>query len=73
MIDKLSTFNAYHFERSEKMSRLFEEAGCGSLLKLGHLQEFSLNEVKDKDPESIEQYLIDANFFRRENHPEALE
>jgi hypothetical protein len=67
MIDKLSTFNAYHFEKNDKMSRLFQEAGCGSLLKLGHLQEFSLNDVKDKDPESIEQYLTDASFFRKEN------
>jgi len=67
MIDKLSTFNAYHFDRNEKMSKLFNEAGCGSLLKLGHLQEFSLNDVKDKDSESIEQYLADASFFRNEN------
>ncbi|MEJ7560292.1 MAG: hypothetical protein WKF66_18430 [Pedobacter sp.] len=67
MIDKLSTFNAYHFEKNEKMSELFQEAGCGSLLKLGHVQEFSLNNVKDKDPESIEQYLADASFFRKEN------
>jgi hypothetical protein len=66
MIDKLSTFNAYHFEQSDKMRKLFQEAGCSSLLKLGHLQEFSRNEVKDKDPESIAQYLTDASFFRKE-------
>jgi hypothetical protein len=66
MIDKLSTFNAYHFEKNERMSKLFQQAGCGSLLKLGHLQEFSLNNVKDKDAESIEQYLTDASFFRKE-------
>lgn len=68
MIDKLSTFNAYHFEKNEKLSKLFQEAGCGSLLKLGHLQEFSQNEVKDKNSESIEQYLVDARFFRNEEH-----
>jgi hypothetical protein len=67
MIDRLPTFNAYHFEKNEKMSKLFQEAGCDSLLKLGHLQEFSLNEVKDKDPESITQYLTDADFIRKEN------
>ena len=67
MIDRLPTFNAYHFEKNEKMSKLFQEAGCGSLLKLGHLQEFSINEVKDKDPESITQYLTDADFIRKEN------
>ena len=67
MIDKLSSFNAYHFERNEKMSKLFQEAGCGSLLKLGHVQEFSLKEMKDKDPESITQYLSDASFFQKEN------
>jgi len=69
MIDKLSTFNAYHFEKNEKLSKLFQEAGCGSLLKLRHLQEFSQNEVKDKDAESIEQYLIDASFFRIDKQP----
>jgi len=69
MIDKLSTFNAYHFEKNEKMSKLFQEAGCGSLLKLGHLQEFSQNAVKDKDAESIEQYLVDASFFSTQNQP----
>lgn len=68
MIDKLSTFNAYHFEKNEKLSKLFQEAGCGSLLKLGHLQEFSQNEVKDKNSESIEQYLVDARFFRNDEH-----
>lgn len=64
-IDNLPEFNAYHIERNERASKLFREAGCGSLLKLGHLQEFSLNQVKDKDPESILEYLADAQYFRK--------
>lgn len=65
-IDNLPEFNAYHIERSEQASKLFRDAGCGSLLKLGHLQEFSINEVKDKDPESILEYLADAKYFRKD-------
>lgn len=65
-IDNLPAFNAYHFDRSERASQLFRDAGCGSLLKLGHLQEFSVNQVKDKDPESILEYLADARYFRKQ-------
>jgi hypothetical protein len=43
---------------------LFIKAGCGSLLELGHLQEFTVNEVKDKDPDSILKYLADSKYFR---------
>jgi len=56
-IDNLPTFNAYHFDKNERLSKLFTDAGCGSLLKLGHVKEFSVLEMKDKDPESIIQYL----------------
>lgn len=65
-IDNLPEFNAYHIERNEQASKLFRDAGCGSLLKLGHLQEFSVNQVKDKDPESILEYLADAQYFRKD-------
>ena len=65
-IDNLPEFNAYHIEKNERVAQLFREAGCGSLLKLGHLQEFSLNQVKDKDPESILAYLADASYFRKD-------
>lgn len=63
-IDNLPSFNAYRFWENEKLSKLFTEAGCSSLLKLGHLKEFSEIEVSDKDPESITHYLADAPFFR---------
>lgn len=66
-IDNLPEFNAYHIEKSERASKLFRDAGCGSLLKLGHLQEFSVNQVKDKDPESILEYLADAKYFRKDD------
>lgn len=65
-IDNLPAFNAYHIDKNERASQLFKDAGCGSLLKLGHLQEFSVNQVKDKDPESILQYLADAKYFRKD-------
>ncbi|NRF40713.1 hypothetical protein [Pedobacter foliorum] len=63
-IDKLSTFNSYHVDKNEQLKDLFIKAGCGSLLDLAHLQEFSVNEVKDKDPESILKYLADSKYFR---------
>jgi len=65
-IDNLPAFNAYHIDKNEQASQLFKDAGCGSLLKLGHLQEFSVNQVKDKDPESILEYLADAKYFRKD-------
>ncbi|SMD15099.1 hypothetical protein [Pedobacter nyackensis] len=65
-IDTLPAFNAYHIDKNEKLSKLFKEAGCGSLLKLGHLQEFTANQIADKDPESILHYLADAPYFRRQ-------
>jgi len=63
MIDTLPTFNSYHIDRNERLSKLFREAGCGSLLKLGHLNEYSEKEIKDKDPESIVKYLGDSDNF----------
>lgn len=62
-IDALPAFNSYHIDKNEKLSKLFNDAGCGSLLKLGHLQEFTTNLVADKDPESILHYLADAPYF----------
>jgi hypothetical protein len=64
-IDTLPTFNAYHIDKNEQLSKLFKDAGCGSLLKLGHLQEFTANQVADKDPESILHYLADAPYLNR--------
>jgi hypothetical protein len=65
-IDNLPAFNAYHIDTNEQASKLFRDAGCGSLLKLGHLQEFTVNQIKDKDPDSILEYLADARYFRKE-------
>ncbi|RZL13849.1 MAG: hypothetical protein EOO89_16910 [Pedobacter sp.] len=62
-IDNLPDFNAYHIDQNEKLSKVFSDAGCASLLKLGHLQAFSVNEINDKDPESILKYLADAKYF----------
>lgn len=64
MIDTLPAVNAYHIDQNERLSRIFREAGCGSLLKLGHLKEYSSIEVKDKDPESIMKYLGDSDSFQ---------
>lgn len=65
-IDNLSTFNSYNFEKNEKLSQLFKDAGCGSLLKLRHVQEFASNKISDRDPESILQYLADAPYFSKQ-------
>lgn len=64
-IDTLPDFNSYHIDQNEKLSQLFKDAGCGSLLKLSHLQAYTENEVADKDPESILKYLADAPYFRK--------
>jgi hypothetical protein len=64
MIDTLPTFNSYHIDTNEHLSKLFRDAGCGPLLKLGHLSEFSRKEIKDKDPESIMKYLGDTDTFQ---------
>lgn len=66
-IDNLPAFNAYHIYENERASQLFKDAGCGSLLKLGHLQEFSINQIKDKDPESILSYSADAKYLRKDD------
>ncbi|EDM38103.1 hypothetical protein PBAL39_00772 [Pedobacter sp. BAL39] len=63
-IDTLPDFNSYHFEKNEKLNQLFKDAGCGPLLKLGHLKEFATKETADKDSESIERYLDAAVNFR---------
>lgn len=65
-IDTLPSFNAYHIDKNEKLSKLFKDAGCGSLLKLGHLQEFTANQIADKDPESILHYLADAPYLNKQ-------
>jgi hypothetical protein len=65
-IDTLPAFNSYHIDKNEKLSKLFKDAGCGSLLKLGHLQEYTANKIADKDPESILHYLADAPYFRKQ-------
>ncbi|MBB2148893.1 hypothetical protein [Pedobacter gandavensis] len=65
-IDTLPAFNSYHIDQNEKLSKLFNDAGCGSLLKLGHMKEFTVNQIADKDPESILQYLVDAPYFRKD-------
>jgi hypothetical protein len=64
MIDTLPTFNSYHIDKNEHLSKLFREADCGSLLKLGHLKEYSQREIKDKDTGSIVKYLGDSENFR---------
>jgi hypothetical protein len=58
-IDTLPNFNSYHFEKDESLTKLFTAAGCDSLLRLGHLEEFSKKSIADKDPESIKKYLSD--------------
>jgi hypothetical protein len=72
MIDTLPTFNSYHIDQNAGLSKIFREAGCGPLLKLGHLKEFSQKEIKDKDPESILKYLGDSENFTglAENSPD---
>lgn len=63
MIDRLPTLNSYHIETNERISNIFIKAGCESLLNLGHLKQFSANEIKDKDPGSIVKYLSDFNIL----------
>lgn len=63
-IDTLPSFNAYHVDQNPALSKLFIDAGCGSLLNLRHLEAFTINAVKDKDPESIMRYLADAPYFK---------
>jgi len=58
-IDTMSHFNSYHLDKDEGLSELFTAAGCGALLKMGHLEEFSKKSVADKDPESIWKYISD--------------
>lgn len=64
-IDTMPHFNSYHFEKDEWLSNLFIEAGCGSLLKIGHLEEFSKKSIADKDPESIHKYISDFALFKK--------
>lgn len=65
-IDTLSAFNSYHFEKNEKLSKLFKDAGCESLLRLGHLHEFTSIQISDKDSESVFRYLADAPYFSKQ-------
>jgi len=64
-IDNLPAFNAYHIGENEKLSQLFKDAGCGSLLKMGHLQEFTANQIADKNADSILRYMADAPYFSK--------
>ncbi len=66
-IDNLPSFNAYHIDQNEKLSELFKDAGCGSLLKLGHVKEFTEIDIKDKNSQSIEHYLESSPHFRRKS------
>lgn len=63
-IDTLPAFNAYHIEDNDLLSKIFIEAGCGSLLKLRNLEEFTVKSLNDKDPESILKYLSDSKYFK---------
>lgn len=63
MIDTLPAFNAYHIEDNDLLSTIFIEAGCGSLLKLRNLEQFTVKSLNDKDPESILKYLSDSKYF----------
>jgi hypothetical protein len=65
-IDTVQHFLSYHIDQNEELKNLFIEAGCGSLFNIGLLQKYSVNEVKDKDPESISKYLSDVAMRIRE-------
>jgi hypothetical protein len=62
-IDTIQHFLSYHIDQNEELKDLFIEAGCGSLFNIGLLQQYSVNEVKDKDPESINKYLSDIALY----------
>lgn len=64
-IDNLPHFNSYNFENNKLLSAVFTAAGCGSLLKLGHLQEFSKKSIANKDPESIKKYISDFSIRQK--------
>jgi hypothetical protein len=56
-IDKLSTFTAYRIHEDEKLSALFREAGCGSLLDAKNLQAIAAEYTPDLDKSALQKYL----------------
>ena len=56
-IDKLSTFTAYRIHEDKKLSAIFREAGCGSLLGAKNLQAISAEFTPDRDKSTLEKYL----------------
>jgi len=56
-IDKLSTFTAYSIHEDEKLSALFREAGCGSLLDAKNLQAIAAEYTPDRDKSALQKYL----------------
>jgi hypothetical protein len=64
-IDSMPHFNSYNFANNDQLSQIFKEAGCGSLLKIGHLTQYSQRKIQDKDPESIVKYLSDFALYKK--------
>ena len=56
-VDKLSTFTAYRINEDEKLSALFREAGCGSLLDAKNLQAIAAEYTPDRDKSALQKYL----------------
>lgn len=56
-IDKLSIFNAYHIDKDEELSALFQEAGCGSLLEAGYMKTISTAYTPNRDIATMRKYL----------------
>lgn len=65
-IDNLSTFNSLNIGADEKLTKLFIAAGCGSLLKLGHLKALSQDKLEDKDAVFLHQYLSASEYFLKQ-------
>jgi hypothetical protein len=64
-IDSMPHFNSYNFANNKLLSQIFTEAGCGSLLKIGVLTQYSQRDIKEKDPESIRKYLSDFELYKK--------
>jgi len=62
-IDKLSTFTAYHIGEDEKLSALFREAGCGSLLEADSLEVISTAYTPDRNKMELHRYLNSSSYF----------
>jgi len=70
-IHTLPAFNAYHMENHVGMSEAFTAAGCGGLLKLRNLEQFSLKILKEQDPASIQEYTADSKHFQGQDKPDS--